>query len=54
MKGWFLAGMIGLCLTAFSGNRKAEPRQEDGWLTDYAAARAVASSAGKPLFVVFR
>ena len=54
MRGWPTVGLIGFCLSTFSGNASPGPGQQATWLTDYAAARAVAATASKPLLVVFR
>ncbi len=52
MRGGWVVSLVGLSLLA-SSSVAAQPRGET-WLSDYAAARALARSSGKPLLVVFR
>jgi hypothetical protein len=58
MKQWLIPGLVGLfAVTMPSGATApsmAADKKEHVWLTDYAAARQLAQTTGKPLIVVFR
>ena len=58
MRWWLTGILLGLAFLGVGGKvigQHPEPAaKQAGWLTDYQAARAVARSSGKPLFVVFR
>jgi hypothetical protein len=58
MRRWLIGIALGLLLLTWGspaiGQHTTEPARQAGWLTDYAAARALARSSGKPLFLVFR
>jgi hypothetical protein len=55
MRASWISGLLGLGLAVWAGAQEAQlPRPAANWLTDYAAAKALAKETGRPMLVVFR